>query len=83
MGDDPAGRRPPVDLDAVQQAIHPAYRGWVEGRQTTHDRDAAVRSISDAPPVHDYALEPLERFILDEVCTRFLEGPVEEQTIPK
>lgn len=31
----------------------------------------------------DYALAPLERFILDEVCARFLEGPVEEQAIPK
>lgn len=47
------------DLTAMRQAIHPAYRGWVDGRQATHDRDAAVRSIADAPPVHDYTLEPL------------------------
>ena len=31
----------------------------------------------------DYELEPLRRFILDEICARFLEGPVEEQSIPK
>jgi hypothetical protein len=27
----------------------------------------------------DYELEPLRSFIMDEVCARFLEGPVEEQ----
>jgi hypothetical protein len=30
-----------------------------------------------------YELEPLRRFILDEICARFLEGPVGEQTVPK
>ena len=31
----------------------------------------------------NYELEPLRRFILDEICVRFLEGPGGEQTIPK
>ncbi|MEK6719876.1 MAG: hypothetical protein AABZ33_04300 [Chloroflexota bacterium] len=31
----------------------------------------------------DYEFKPLRQFIQDEICTRFLEGPVGEQTIPK
>jgi hypothetical protein len=31
----------------------------------------------------DYELETLRRFILDEICARFLEGPVTEQQIPR
>ena len=30
-----------------------------------------------------YEIEPLRRFILDEICGRFLEGPVGVQEIPK
>jgi hypothetical protein len=31
----------------------------------------------------DYEIEPMRRFILDEVCARFLEGAVGEQAILK
>lgn len=43
----------------LMAALHPDYAGWDMSSPATHDREAAVRSVSgDAPRLKAYRLQP-------------------------
>jgi len=48
------------DASRIAELLHPDYVGWDTRSPSTHTRDAAVSSVSDAPGrTIEYSLEPL------------------------
>lgn len=54
------------DTERIRAALHPRYVGWDLNTPLPHDRDDAVRSVSDeAPALRDYQLRPLSVEVYD------------------
>ncbi len=54
------------DEPRIRSALHPQYVGWDMNNPLPHDRDAAVRSVSDASAeLGEYELHPLSVRIYD------------------
>ena len=55
------------DEPRIRSALHPRYVGWDMSNPLPHDRDAAVRSVSDVTAeLDEYELHPLSIRIYDE-----------------